>query len=300
MISRYLKSRIKVAAPAAAAERPNASPAKGSAVLSSIVTSTLKRLVLASAVTGLLGLSASAALPAVASAQETKCSEQGVEPPCYVLPANEAYPITFKSTTEGVKRLFSTETVLGKIEEVEVECSGTATHKSAEDEGTITGPKSDTDTVHFYKCKEVKPVNTACHSTSPAGGAEEIITKTLATKPVWLNAGKTVAGIDLEGEKVGTERIEAEFVCGLSSVKVTESVLGEVPAALYNKQLNKSELKFECEAGKATKQKYREYWPGPVSDFLLSNGHEACEAETAPDVLTETAPAGGTVELKTN
>ena len=194
------------------------------------------------------------------------------------VPAGAKIAFTSKS---GVKRLWSTESGL----KAEVECTKDS------DEGELTGARTDTVKIKFTGCKEIEPFAGACKSTG--ANAEEIVTKQLKSKLVWLKA-ETLKGLLLEAESGDLADFKCPGLLGEIELKVTGPVLGEIPSSQYNKMMTKYTLAFACEPAKSTKQKYTMYEEPPgtpiTGKHLLSNGHEACEEEVTPDEITFAEP----------
>lgn len=112
-------------------------------------------------------------------------------------------------------------------------------------------------TVKFFGCTAEVPVGhvavipTPCHSLSPSGGKEEIITKPITAKPIDLEHGG--AGVVLTPETTGT--LFAEYACESgepltpANVKVQGSIIGQVPGAYVNVFTPTMPLEFKATAG---------------------------------------------------
>jgi hypothetical protein len=96
--------------------------------------------------------------------------------------------------------------------------------KASTDEGEVTGAKTGTVTVKFTGCKAAE--THACHSTSPVGGTEEIVTKLLSMKLGFIKEPATTeVGVSLSASPL------AEFECAIGTGEkaiVKGSVIGKI------------------------------------------------------------------------
>lgn len=228
------------------------------------------------------------ALAAVAAMLVTAVGAAGAsaaEPEVWQKGAPLAKKVAFTSKS-GVKVLTTAR--------AKVEC------KKDSDTGELTGPRTDKVKIRFFECKYVG--GGECTSLKPAELEKgEIMTNPLSSRLVWLNKAKTIKGIDLKPEAPATEYTEFECkevpIIGKIIIKVTGSVLGEIPPAEYNVEKKEYKLKFECEPAGSETQKYLAYWEeekGVLKEFPDSltatnnvfGAEKACEEEKTPDELT--------------
>jgi hypothetical protein len=182
-------------------------------------------------------------------------------------PKNSAFPVKFSSSSTTNKTKLETEA--GR----KVECTG------LNSSGELTAArKAGSIVVHFTKCKAILGgLTPACKTTGAA--AEEIITKTLAAKPVFIE-GKTAAkeerGLDVEPATAGGAF--AEFECAGTTLVVKNgtaaknSVIGRIPAAFVGKQSKTAEINFEQLKGVQKPKEYEEPAGTKHEDFLETEG----------------------------
>lgn len=166
---------------------------------------------------------------------------------------------------EGITVKCAASTDVGKLN------TGTP-EGGAKKEGTVT--------VKFTKCLAAGV--DACHSTSPLGGAEEIITKELAMTLGYIKKSTSEVGVDLSAATL------AEFECAIGTgekVAVTGSVIGKI------EPLNKMTPLFNIKFEEASEKQVPEKFESKAADTLKSSingGTPLASTEKTEDMITLT------------